>query len=524
MAHWSVLLAAPLLAYTSPWIGGFQFSAPYLLVPLAAHVGKRYGLTGVMSIAIGGLAFVLSFRGGAWGWFGGNPAVYLIALMVAAIAASERPFSDWLRWPGGARAASWLAFFAPFLLVLGLATGRGPGSASTAVGFYFSFALLSYFVLFLMGARGVRTLPVLLGLVLAAAVNWPLEHAGLLRQLARSIESAPFHLWIGTLQPVSIFAALVAFSAGRAFAAFLRGDPVTGWWRRPYLATLVLLLVWEAPHAIAYVQSFRVLGLPVLLPLAALMIGLLRGARGVVFASVAAPLVLVLVNVTNAALSEGFGLGHSSLRVPMEAPFVAAAYAMLGARIAEARGRALDFRMLRLPGYILLALGVAGAIAGEGGSTARLVLAGLFLLACLALAAGWSRLRRVMSGTAFEITPERWFAFTTLVSLVISLGANLQEAWRVLQQFADLLLPAQALFDAEAAAQLRELVREMIDVEIAVLVALIAVVALLAFIDSLRSLARSVPKVVDDVRRIVAYLRARRRGELASPRGFVDYI
>jgi hypothetical protein len=507
MAHWSVLLAAPLLAYTSPWIGGFQFSAPYLLVPLAAHVGKRYGLTGVMSIAIGGLAFVLSFRGGAWGWFGGNPAVYLIALMVAAIAASERPFSDWLRWPGSEKAASWLAFAAPFLLMLGVATGRGPGGASSPVGFYFSFALLSYFVLFLMGARGVRYLPLALGLVLAAAVTWPLEHAGLIYRFHRALNDSLVYLRIGTLQPISIFAALVALSAGRAFAAHLRGDPVAGWWRRAYLATIVLLLAWQAPREISYVMSFHVLGLPVLLPLAALMLGLLRGARGVVLATAAAVVVLVLVNVVNQAMSEGFG---SALHVPLEAPFVAAAYAMLGARIAEAHGHALDFRLLRLPGYILLVLATAGAIAGEGGSTARLALAGVFLLTCFALAAGWSRLRRAMSGTAFEITPERWLAFTTLASLVISVVSNLQETWHFVQQFAVLLLPARALIDAEAAEQLRGVVREMIDVEIAVLVGLITVVSLLAFIDSLRRLARSVPKVFDDVRRIVAYLKARR--------------
>src|ERR1039458_2072382 len=72
MGHWTLLFLPPLLAYSSPWFGGVSFSAQYLVVPFAALLAKRFGVTGVIAIALGGLAFVVGISGSGWGSFGGS--------------------------------------------------------------------------------------------------------------------------------------------------------------------------------------------------------------------------------------------------------------------------------------------------------------------------------------------------------------------------------------------------------------------------------------------------------------------
>src|ERR1039457_2911360 len=139
MGHWTLLFLPPLLAYSSPWFGGVSFSAQYLVVPFAALLAKRFGVTGVIAIALGGLAFVVGISGSGWGSFGGSPALYLVALATAAIVASPRPASEWLRWPERDAAANWLVVAAPLALLTGIGTGylessNGAGSLRLLFG------------------------------------------------------------------------------------------------------------------------------------------------------------------------------------------------------------------------------------------------------------------------------------------------------------------------------------------------------------------------------------------------------
>jgi hypothetical protein len=512
MNCWLLLLAPPLLAYASPLFDGYDFSLLYLLVPLAALLGQWYGVSGIISIALGGLVFVTSVRG-SWGSLGGSPALYLIGLAVAAIAAAPRPLLDCLRlWPEEDRAAARLAFVAPLLLVLSVGISGPPSPRGIQLSFRFGFATLGYFLLFVMGARGVRTGALLLGLLAAGALTWPL---GLNDLLPRQRHA--FFVSMGVMDPATMLAALAAFSAGAATSAVLRGAPLAVFWRWPYAAVAALLVLWFGPDPIAAipvklgtVQSIYILQVTAALPLAAFMTGLLRGARGVIVASALVTALMlawvVIAKVVDADTGHPFRFG----RIALEAPFVAAAYAVLGAKVAEARTGSSEFRLLRVPAFALLVLGTGLAIWGDGGA-ARMVLAGVFVIASVAIFFAAVRLRRAMAGSAFEITAERWLGLATILALALSVVANLEAGLDSLNQFYVLILLPRAIYDPAALEQLRN------DAEMLAMVAGLAVIYLLVLLSIIRSLVRMTPKIYADTRQILAFAREWWRGRMPRP-------
>src|SRR5262249_46472054 len=154
-------------------------------------------------------------------------------------------------------------------------------------------------------------------------------------------------------QPGTALAALAAFASGRALGQFLQGKKPVGFWSSPYVAGALLLFAWAGPESIGFfplrtgvVYGLTVIKSAVMLPLAALMLGLLRGGRGIGFATAGAP-VAILVGAGVNLLCEAIGWSSSiPLYLPLEAPLLAWAYAMLGARIAETRGHAIAFPLL----------------------------------------------------------------------------------------------------------------------------------------------------------------------------------
>jgi hypothetical protein len=510
MGKWPLLLLPLLVAYRTPTFFGLgvSFNANYLLVPLAALLAQRFGLTGVIAIAVGGIVFVIGLGGGAWGTLGGSPALYLVALAVAAIVASPRPLSEWLEWPGSDRAANWLTFAAPFLLVAGFAIGDGISLGDgLRLGFGFSFALLGYFLLFLMGARGVRFALLIAGLVGAAAATWALALSGWPPRPRGS-----FYIWINALQPAVALSALVAFAAGTAMSAVLEDRPLQRVWRRPYTAVAALLVLWYGPDAVSAIRiqvpgvsAVYLLQSAVVLPFAGFMAGLMRGARGAFFVSAGA-LAYMLLWAVGAFVAEE--MADIAIRIhyfPLEAPFVAMAFAVLGAKVAEARRGPAAFDVLRIPAFIMLVIATGLAIVGEGG-TARLVLGGVFVAGSCAIFIVAIRLRRAMADTAFAITAERWMGFTTILFLALSILANLEAAGDALRQSAFLLLPLQALWDEASAAQLRSIVGEKIDPEELAAYGLLLAVYLVGLYTVGRALWRSVPKIYEDAKRIVGFV------------------
>jgi len=510
MRRWMLLFAPPLLAFISPRFEAFSFSAQYLLVPLAALLGARYGLTGVIATAIGGLAFVVAAGPFSWGWLGGSPALYLIALAVAALAASptSKPYLAWPRWPEKDGAAAWLAFAAPLLLVASIGASGGSGSG-LRLGFHFPFSLLGYFLIFAMAVRGVRRWPLAAGLAVAAALTWLLGFYGL-----EGRRTGQAYAYLGVLQPASVLAALAVHSAGAALHAFLRGRPVSRFWQRPYLAATALALLWHGPQPFDWMKidfgalrSIQFLQAPVVLPVAAFTLGLLRGRRGVVFAAILGPAVIGVSALGALLVDEFFGI-DLYWRVPLEAPFVAAAFGVLGATLAEARMPQPPSRAPRTLGFLGLLLVSAAAIAGEGDSAARLVVAALFAVACVVVFFMAPRLQAAMARHGFHLTADRWLGFATLVTAVIVVAAKLETVvGEAREQYRGFVLLLQAIYEmARDSRRSAEGAAETI-----AFAAVVVVVLLLVLISALRNTARILPKIYRDLLKIAAFLRRLRR-------------
>jgi hypothetical protein len=501
MNPWWPLFVTPLFTYSFPWFGPVGFYTPYLVVPFAALLGRVYGVSGVVSIALGALLLVPTFSTQSWGSVGGNPALYLVALAVAALAASPKPLAQALRWPQDDRAAWWLALAAPFLLVLYLAAGmfqRAGGDVLVAFGMGFS--ALGYFLLFVLGARGVRAGPVVIGLMAAALLGWTLKLNGIAMPRDNSVIVA-----IAALQPAAAIAALAMLSGGAAAGARLQGRPVSGIWRRPYLAVALLVLLWFGIPQLTSIgvplpnmRSIDLLGATYALPLAGFMAGLLSGKRGDV-ARAALALVLPLVCAP---------IGNSN--VPLEAPLVAGAWALAGASTRDLAAARPDFSMLRVPMLVLMALllvlGATLSIYGEGGAL-RTTLAALFLLTAVAALVLFWRARCAMAARGIVITSEKWAPFATILAVIGTVATNLQQFGESLKQLFVLVLLPASLVSQSAKAQLQSTFGSEIDGTVVMMLIGVAVVYLIVAVGVVRGLWRTLPKIVADLRKIRAFVR-----------------
>lgn len=498
-SHWLLLLVPPLLAWRSPVFGNAYFDAQYLLIPLAALLGGRFGIAGVMAVALGGLTFVVAAHGAAFpGSLGGAPGLYLIALCVAAMA-TVAPF-QWPAWPARDRMASRVALAAPLLLVLSITAGQSQsaGSGGVRLAFFFGMSVLGYFAIFAMAARGARLWPVLAGLAAVAAVTWPLTLAGVLPG-----RRADPGLAILFLQPAAVLAAIACYSAGATLRGAL-GHRATPWgfWRWPYLTAAVLLVLWFGPDPGIRVRQGGVYSIyfaqiPVLLPVAAFAAGVLRGARGTVFVTALAT-ALPLLGLLGRALDIDLFRYRS---LPLEAPFVAFAYAKLGAALVmQGVPARRGSPAVRAFNYFLLGIVTTGAIVGEGG-TARVVLGTLFAVAFLLLCYAGVRARRATAGTPQEITPEGWLTATTVVCVAFILAANAQEA----------LSGARAQIQGlwYFAGALWETVREGKELDTGTTAFVVFFVALLVAgaVASVRKSIRDGRKVYGDLKAVAAYVK-----------------
>ena len=497
-SHWLLLLVPPLLAWRSPVIGGAYFEAQYLIVPLAALLGRRFGIAGVMAVALGGLAFVVSVQGLPFGALGGSPGLYLVALCVAAMA-SVAPF-QWPAWPVRDRIAARIALAAPLLLVISFAAGQSQsaGSAATRLAFFFSTSVLGYFAIFAMAARGVRLWPVLAGLVLVAAVTWPLTFAGVLPG-----RRADPSLAIAFLQPAQVLAAIAFYAAGATLRGAL-GHRATPWgfWRWPYLAAAVLLLLWFGPDPGIPIRRGGVYGVyiaqvAILLPVAAFTAGLLRGVRGTMFVTAFATALLAVGFLGRMLEIDLFR--YRSL--PLEAPFVALAFGRLGAALAaQGAPAAAGSPWVRALNYFALGLATTGAIVGEGGVARALLGAAFAVVFCLLYYAG-VRARRATAGTPREITPEGWLTVTTVVCVAFILAAHAQEAWNEARaQVEGLWYFAGALWET-----LRD--GDELETGTTAFVALVVALLVLGAIAAVRKSIRDARKVYRDLQAVADYVR-----------------
>jgi hypothetical protein len=432
IASWQLLLLPVVVSYRSPSFGHAAFDLRYLIVPVAAFLGARFGLSGVVAVAIGGLTFVISLSGSAWGAIGGHPSLYLIALAVAALAAWRRDAIAFPQWP---RNVSTAMFWLPVLLVVMVFVRSATTSGADArLGFFFNPSLLGYFLIFVLAARGAKLWLLAAGLLATAAVSWFLAYAGVFPASSSSaaVDMLP-------LQPVSALTALVFFSAGAALKADPQRPIAWGWWRWPYWSAAVLLVLWSPPFDARVSPAWHLrLGVDfaqsaALLPIVAFMLGALRGVRGVWTASGIATLLAVA-----AALPRPGWFAY----LPIEAPFVAYAYARLGAHMTHAWTAQTSRRWQgarRAATAWLLAIATTAAIVGQGG-TLRVVFGLAFAaIFCVAYFVG-RRIVRAIAGSDREVTPQGWLSLLIALCGLLLIGLNFSDvAGEVLKQVAGIV-------------------------------------------------------------------------------------
>jgi hypothetical protein len=244
------------------------------------------------------------------------------------------------------------------------------------------------------------------------------------------------------------------------------------------------------------------------LALAAFMAGLLRGARGVVLVSALIPALMLGWVAAAWLLPEFFARNFRPVHLPAEAPFVTAAWALLGAKLGQMRSGAPRFRLPRYPAYVVLFAAAALALFGVG-SPARLAAAGLFVACGLAIYFAGERLGRAMAGSGVAVTSERWVSFTALVLLAASVAANLQPIVATLRMYYYRFPLLHAIRDPVDAATVRNFLGASINPELAALRVLFAAIYLLALASVAGSLVSSVPKIWGDAGRIAGFVRRR---------------
>lgn len=506
---WQLLLLPAVLAWRTPVLGNAGLNLQYFLIPVAALLAARFGLTGVIAVAIGGLAFVVDIRGSGWGGIGGNPSLYLIALAVAAIAASRHEPISWPRWPYTARSVAAVTFAAPALLVLSLYVGYSQSPAGgVALAFAFVPSVLCHFLIFMLAARGAQLRHLLAGLAVVALVSWFLAYAGLFPS-----ERSNFMLDMLPLQPVAALTALVFFSAGATFSRGTERPVAWGWWRWPYWSAVVLLLIWLGPlGAIGEIRldwsrlSVNFFRSAALLPLVAFMLGALRGNRGVWIAT-GITAALVIAGALGRAASFPY---FSTWLIQIEAPFLAYAYGRLGAYLThpELRGTTKPRRRGRVLSAWLLAIATTLAIAGEGGA-ARMTLGVVFAVVfCVAYFFG-RRIVRATAGSDRELTPEGWLSFLVVVCVALLVALNVgdvtQEVKKQLAGIAFLLASLYSLLQ-DAVQSGPPTARHSAD-GLALVYAGAVLIALLLVVSACRKAWKDLRKVWRDIRIAYAYAR-----------------
>lgn len=275
-------------------IGNATVTGLYLIIPLAVMLGVRYRRRGLVAVALGGLLFpirLMLFPGLS----GPHLDIYPIALVVCALAGSERPLRGW-----APAIQSPLRFFATFLL-LPLAIGLYGRAISDAIEIKvaFDFQPVFYLFLFMVGLSRSRSGFVVTTLAVATLAGILLEMAGLpvdARALFNgSWAELPVYgftnlrylsLAYGLDSPAEFFTGLGYFLVGRLFGAMIETGhlPPQPWYRAYGLIAVLALLALGGElndHAVAALTGlrpashFRLLGSFFALPLAALLGGLL---------------------------------------------------------------------------------------------------------------------------------------------------------------------------------------------------------------------------------------------------------
>ena len=357
---WLWLPALWLLAFD--WsLGPSSFTPVFLIVPLAALLGARYGRRALRLVALGGLPLLLPLMSFRFVSLGSAPDVYAVALAVCALVVNERPLSEQAAERAAERVprfGGWV--FAAALVVLPMTLSLwGTELGALRINVIVGLTGLFWLLLFLLGWSGFPARRAVAALALAVVAGMWL-HAAVAPADGRMFFSGPQaelplfgltrmdYLWWDYRfdSPAAFLAGVAYFAAGRLWAEMLRTRaaplaPREAWSLVLIVAALALgfvvnraalVAIGFEPHVLP--RYGFLLGAPLALPLTGLLAGLLLGRRGLAVAVLAVPAFLVL----DVFAMSGFRLPLREFAAPLHQPLCVLGFGLLGLAM---RGRAL---------------------------------------------------------------------------------------------------------------------------------------------------------------------------------------
>ncbi|MBK8157384.1 MAG: hypothetical protein IPK59_00715 [Rhodospirillaceae bacterium] len=467
---WVLVPLLPLLLYSSPVFAGVSLSLPYLFIPIAALLGRRYGSAGFMTVLLGGVLALAPYLETSGGTFGGGIDIYLIGLWVCRATLSTDPVGALIGSNTFWR-SPWLFTAVVILLPLSLFFGRHDLQDDIVAEIYFPLLSLFFLALFVQGLAGIRTIWVVGGLAAATLIGILL---GIGQLPPAGVVEVRYHL-----DDLATFAVgLGYFFAGRIVASM---DDTRNPWQHPYLtiAGFVLLavlpqLTWaylpELPPSAGYVGFY---GQHLALPLAALMAGYLLGYGGIGYALVVTIILLAIANAGSLLLAQ------RGLWVNAEQLIFCVAFGFLGVRLRDVQtGKARAWPGGRWYVYGLLVLLCLPALFSWD-ELLKFVwpFVAAFGAALLAVCVEW--LRRRLKLQDVTLTGEGWLKLAIAIGVLAAIAVN-----------------ARTLFDGLLGEA------DALDLPIEIALPAILVILHLPLAYLARVLGEVWPKIADDVRSV----------------------
>ncbi len=423
---WVLLPLLPLFTCYIAIADNLRVWPAYLLVPVAAWLGRKYGARGAITVAVGALAALLpTFRMGPFE-FGGTPDLYVIALWVGIACAAQDPLRALI---GDGRLFRSTGLFIVLLVLLPMSLNLGTHELEdgTRLGVWIGPRPLFLFALFLFGLAGFPPKRAVVTLTIAALAGIAIRYFGIDESISAPIAAGidPEAPWVNDFRLryewndlAALVTGLAYFFAGRLVEQRRAGEQERSvLWRHPYLTVALLTLLAalgtlagqllpQLPDAATLAGIY---GDYFALPVAAFLAGFLLHHRGVAFCL---GLFVALIAGSNFI---AFSLGHGGLSVAIEQPVICLLFGMLGTGVRELLdGAAVPFKAKRWVQYAILIAGILTIVT----SSAEIVdlLTTLLIAvggALLAVAVQWFKGRLEQRG--IRITGEGWLMLATIM-------------------------------------------------------------------------------------------------------------
>lgn len=426
---WILLPLLPLFTCFLAIADDLRVWPAYLLVPVAAWLGRRYGGRGVVTVALGAAAALLpTFWFGPFE-FGGTPDLYVMAVWIAIAGAARDPVRA-LTGDSGMFRNTALLIVALIVLPLSLRLGTHQLEDGTQLSLWIGPRPLLLFALFLFGLAGLAPRHAV-ALPVATLAGIAIHYFGVDDAISNSVATSidPEAPWVNAFRLrydwddlATLATGLVCFFAGNLVAQSRAGQQEqSALWRHPYLiVTLVTLLAALGtltgqllPRLPDVASLTGIHGDYFALPIAAFLAGFLLRHAGVAFCL---GLFALLIAGSNAI---AYALGQGGLSVAFEQPFLCLAYGMLGTGTRSlVDGVVVPFKAKRWVQYALLVAGIIGIVTSAS-ELADFLTALLIAVVGALVAAGAEWLRRAMKRRGIQISGDGWLMLAVIVACVL---------------------------------------------------------------------------------------------------------